>query len=185
MTVQEMSKRTTTALRMTGWSLAALLLITPAAAMTMGVGGVNWSPGDFAFAAVMFAIVGGLFELAARASANIAYRAAVVLAVACAFLQIWINLAVGIIGNEDDPANTTYFIVVIVAITASAVAAGRAQLMGRAMIVVMATQILFSAVHLIDGHFTAAIDLFFVSLWLLSSRLFTRAAREIGEPAKV
>lgn len=177
MTTNEMSPTTTRTLRIVGWSLAAALLALPAVAMQF-TSEVAWNGGDFIFAGVMFGIVGGLFELAARASANIAYRAAVVIAVACGFLQIWINLAVGIIGNEDNPANATYFVVVLVAISGSVVAAGRARWMVRAMAVAMGAQVLFSAVHLIDGHFTAVIDVFFASLWYLSAHLFARAAKE-------
>jgi hypothetical protein len=173
-----MSDRSTRNLRIAGWSLAAALLAAPAIAMQFHASGVKWDLSDFLFAGVMFGIVGGLFELAARASRSLAYRAAVVLAVACAFLQIWINLAVGIIGNEDNPANLTYFVVVLIAITGSAVAMGRAQLMARAIIVALVAQVLFCALHLLDGHFTVVIDLFFVALWLLSSSLFARAAGE-------
>jgi hypothetical protein len=173
-----MSDRSTRNLRVTGWSLAALLLLAPVVAMQFEASGVNWSAGDFIFAGTMFAIVGGLFELAARASKSLAYRAAVVLAVASCFLQVWINLAVGIIGNEDDPANITYFVVVLVAICTAVVARGEARLMARATLVALVVQAMFCAVHLIEGHFTVVIDLFFAALWLLSSRLFARASNE-------
>jgi hypothetical protein len=182
MTANLMSDRTTRNLRIAGWTLAIALLALPAVAMQFTTE-VNWTASDFIFAGVVFAVVGGLFELAARASANIAYRAAVVVAVASAFLQLWITLAVGIIGSEDNPANWTYIAMVLIAISASAVAQGKAILMARAMLVVLGVQVLFSALHLIDGHFTLVIDLFFASLWFLSSRLFARAAGEIANPA--
>jgi hypothetical protein len=177
MSANEMSQRTTSTLRIAGWSLAVILLALPAVAMQF-TSEVAWTASDFIFAGVLFALVGGVFELAARASANNAYRAAVVVAVASAFLQLWITLAVGIIGSENNPANWTYIAMVLIAISAAAVAQGKALLMARAMIVVLAMQALFSALHLIDGHFTLVIDLFFGSLWFLSSRLFARAARE-------
>ncbi len=182
MTANDMSQRTTRNLRVAGWSLAAALLALPAVAMQF-TSEVAWTGSDFIFAGVVFAVAGGLFELAARASANIAYRAAVVIAVACGFLQLWITLAVGIIGSEDNSANWTYIVMVVIAISTSAVAQGKARLMAWAMIVVLAVQVLFSAVHLIDGHFTLVIDLFFASLWFLSSRLFARAAGETAEAA--
>lgn len=178
MTATEMNPRSTRTLRIAGWSLAVLLLLAPAAAMMAGAEGVNWTISDFIFAGVVFAIIGGLFELAARSTANVAYRAAVFFAVACAFLQLWISGAVGIIGDEDNPANWTYYAVVLIAMSASAVAAGRARPMARAMAVTMAMQLLFFALHMIDGHVTAVIDLFFSALWLLSARLFGRAAGE-------
>lgn len=177
MTTNTMSERTTRILRIAGWSLAAALLALPAVAMQF-TKEVAWTASDFIAAGLIFAIVGGLFELAARASANIAYRAAVVIAVGCAFLQLWITLAVGIIGSEDNSANWTYIAMVLIAISAAAVAQGKARLMARAMIVVLLVQALFSAIHLIDGHFTLVIDLFFGALWFLSSRLFARAADE-------
>ncbi len=38
-----------------------------------------------------------------------AYRFAVGVALAAAFLLVWMNLAVGLIGSEDNPANLMYF----------------------------------------------------------------------------
>lgn len=173
-----MSDRSTRILRITGWSIAAMLLVAPAIAMQFDGNGVNWTPSDFIFAGVVFAVVGGLFELAARASRNIAYRAAVVVAVACGFLQLWITLAVGIIGSEDNPANWTYIAIVLMAISGAAVAFGNPRALARAMVVMAGVQVLFSALHLIDGNFTVVIDLFFTALWILSARLFGRAAEQ-------
>lgn len=175
MPTTDMSDRTTRNLRIAGWSLAAGLLLLPAVAMQFD-NGVNWTASDFVFAGVMFGIVGGLFELAARASRNFAYRMAVVVAVACPFLQLWITLAVGIIGSEDNPANWTYLAMVLMAIGVAVVAMGEARLMARAMLAMAGMQALFSALHLLDGHFTLVIDSFFAALWILSSRLFARAA---------
>ena len=39
-------------------------------------------------------------------------------------------------------------------------------------------QLFFFALHMIDGHMTAVIDLFFTALCLLASRLFALAARQ-------
>jgi hypothetical protein len=63
---------------------------------------------------VMVMAVGLTYELAVRTTGNIAYRAAVGVALAAAFMLFWSNLAVGIIGNEDNPANLMYFGVVAV-----------------------------------------------------------------------
>jgi hypothetical protein len=173
-----MSDRSTRMLRITGWSIAALLLVAPAIAMQFAGTGVNWTASDFVFAAVIFGLVGGLFELAARASRNISYRAAAVIAVASGFLQLWITLAVGIIGNEHNPANWTYIAVVLTGLSVAAVAKGNARTLARAMAVMAVLQVFFFALHMIDGHVTAVIDLFFTALWVLSSRLFARAAKQ-------
>jgi hypothetical protein len=173
-----MSDRTTRILRIVGWSAAALLLAAPAIAMRFPGSGVNWTASDFIFAGIVFALVGGLFELAARASRNVSYRAAVAIGVACGFLQLWITLAVGIIGNEDNPANWTYIAMVLAALSVAAVSLGEPRTLSRAMLVMAVLQLIFFALHMIDGHFTGVIDLFFTALWVNSSRLFARAARQ-------
>jgi heme/copper-type cytochrome/quinol oxidase subunit 4 len=173
----EMSPATTRALRITGWSLAAGLLALPALAMQF-TDDVNWTGGDFLFAAVIFGTVGGLLELAARASSNLAYRVAVAAAVVCGFLQIWINLAVGIIGNEDNSANWTYFAVVFMAAAGAIVALGDPRALMRAMLAAAGAQFLFSIIHALDGTPTPIIDGFFILVWVLAARLFARAAKE-------
>ena len=174
----DMSPQTTRLLRIAGWSTAALLLIAPAIAMQFEGNGVNWTASDFIFAAVIFGTVGGLFEIAARASSNLAYRIGVVAAVLCGLLQIWINLAVGIIGNEDNPANWTYFAVVLMAASGAIVAFGKPRGLMLTMLAAAAAQVLFSIVHAVNGTPTPIIDGFFVALWLLAARLFHRAERE-------
>jgi hypothetical protein len=101
-----------------------------------------------------------------------------VVAVASGFLQLWITLAVGIIGSEDNPANWTYIAVVLTAMCIAAAAVGNTRMLSRGMAVMAGLQVLFFALHMIDGHFTAVIDLFFSALWILSSRLFALAARQ-------
>lgn len=171
----DMSETTTRTLRTAGWSLAAALLALPAVAMQF-TEEVQWTGGDFVFAAVVFAIVGGVFEIAARATRNLAYRLATVLAVACAFLQVWINLAVGIIGNEDNPANWTYFAVVLMAVSVAVVALGEARLLARGMWALAVLQVLFSILHFANGTPTPIVDGFFAALWIAAGRLWLRAA---------
>lgn len=174
MTTNDMSDTTTRTLRIAGWTLAACLLALPAVAMRF-TSEVNWTGSDFVFAGVIFAIVGGLFELAARTTSNIAYRVATVLAVGCGFLQVWINLAVGIIGNEDNPANLTYFAVVGAAVSGAIVALGSARGLARTMALAAALQVAFSILHWIDGTPTPIIDGFFAALWIAAARLYFRA----------
>lgn len=174
----DMSARSTRILRIAGWSLAAGLLALPAIAMMAGADGVNWTASDFVFAGVFFAVVGGIFEVAARASRNLAYRVATVFAVASAFFQIWINLAVGIIGNEDNPANWTYFAVVLTAISGAVVALGDPRNLARAMWLTAGLQVAFSILHAVNGTPTPVIDAFFAALWIAAGRLWLRAAHQ-------
>jgi hypothetical protein len=79
------------------WGTAAFLLLLPVVVMQF-TNEVNWDETDFIVFGVMLVIACGTYELAARMTGNTAYRAAVGVAIVAAFLFIWINLAVGIIG---------------------------------------------------------------------------------------
>ena len=90
------------------WSGAIALLLAPAVAMQFSAE-VNWTPADFIVFGTMLAIAGGTVEIAARASRDQAYLIATVIAVGAGFLMVWANLAVGIIGSENNPANLIFF----------------------------------------------------------------------------
>src|SRR5688500_14460725 len=90
------------------WGIAAAALLVPAAAMQIS-DQVRWGPADFALAAALLLAIGGSFELAVRTRASSAYRAGVAVALGTGFLLVWSNLAVGVIGGEDSPANLLYF----------------------------------------------------------------------------
>ena len=91
---------------------------------------VIWDLADFAFAGALVVGVGVTYELAAKMTGNTACRAAVGVALAAAFILIWMNLAIGIIGAEDNPANLMYGGVLAVAIIGAVI--GRFQPAGMA-----------------------------------------------------
>jgi hypothetical protein len=108
---------------------AAFILLLPLLAMQM-TDEVVWDLADFAVAGALLVGTGLMYELAVRKPGNTAYRAAVGVALAAAFILIWMNLAVGIIGAEDNPANLMYGGVLAVAIIGAAI--GRFQPAGMA-----------------------------------------------------
>ena len=140
--------------RIAAWSAAALLLLLPLVAMQF-TDEVNWTAADFVVFGAMLACAGGAFELAARMTRNTAYRAAVGVALAAAFLLVWTNGAVGIIGSEDNPANLMFGGVLAVGLVGAAVVAAVAGM----------------------GYIFVATALF-AALWLGSAWLFRRAALE-------
>ena len=171
--------------RLVGWGAAVALILTPLVAMQF-TREVNWTAGDFIFAIVLIGGVGLLFEFAVRASRNWSYRGGVALALTAAFLTIWINAAVGIIGNEDNPLNLVFLVIVAFAIVGSIVAGGKAALMARAMTVAAAAQALVGVVvfaadagaSLPPGPVKLLILIeFFAALWLSSALMFRKAAR--------
>lgn len=107
--------------RLTGWGFAAALLLLPAIAMQF-TREVTWDETDFIAWGLMLGTIGGLFELAVRMSSNWAYRAGFGLALLGAFLVTWANLAVGIVGSDDNPNNAMFFWALTVGILGAAVA---------------------------------------------------------------
>lgn len=119
--------------RVIGWGLAAALLVLPLVAMQF-TAEVDWDETDFIVMGAMVATVGGLFELAVRLSRSWAYRGAFALALLGAFLVTWVNLAVGIVGSEDNPANLYFFAALGVGLLGALLTGGKAHGMALAML---------------------------------------------------
>jgi hypothetical protein len=166
--------------RLIGWAIPVVLLTIPWLAH------FPWTASDFIFAGVLFAITGGTFELAVRASGSWVYRAGAALAILASFFTVWVNLAVGIIGSEDNPLNLLFFGVIAAAIVGSIVAKFEAAGMVRAMSVAAALQGLIGVGVLLAGWGASEppglVRLFllielFAAAWLLSAWVFRKAAR--------
>ncbi len=170
-------------LRLFGWGAAVAAIVTPLVAMQF-TSEVNWTILDFAFATVLIGGAGLLFELVVRASDDWAYRGGGALALAAAFLLIWVNAAVGIIGNEDNPANLVFLAIIAIAVAGSIVAGGKSALMARAMVVTAGAQALVGIVFAFNRHaeppgrvgLLILIE-FFAALWFASAWLFRKAAQ--------
>lgn len=163
--------------RLVVWGAAATLMVLPVLAMRF-TNEVDWDPGDFMFLGILLVGVGLTYELAARLSDRRAYQAAVGIAFAAAFLSIWINLAVGIIGTEDNPANLIYGGVLAVAAAGAIIARLRPRGMARAMIAAAFAQMLTFVVALTAGlGFTGPITVFFTALCHISLAVSEGGAR--------
>ena len=161
--------------RIAVWGTAALILPLPLLAMRL-TGEVAWDLADFAIFGAMLFVACGTYELAARVSGNNAYRAAVGVALAAAFILVWMNLAVGIIGNEENPANLMYGGVLAVGLIGAIIARFLPHGMARTLVGMALGQALVAAIA--GGDSTWSLTGFFVALWLTSARLFREAARE-------
>ena len=115
------------------WLGAAALLAVPAVAMRF-TAEVRWTAFDFAFFAGMLAVLLLGYELIARNGRG-AYRIAGGVALAAAFLLVWINGAVGIIGDEGNRANLMYGAVLLVVAGGAMLTRLRAAGMARTMAV--------------------------------------------------
>lgn len=170
--------------RVAGWGTAAAIVLAPLVAMQLQAPGVNWTAGDFIFAAGLVGMAGLLLELAVRASGSWAYRGGAGLALAAAFLLVWVNGAVGIIGDEDNPANLVFAVIVLMAIAGSIGAGGKASGMARAMFTAGIVQAFvggfifaFNSSAEPPGRFGLLLLIEALAVpWLVSALLFRRAA---------
>lgn len=126
------------------------ILLMPLVAMQF-TDEVVWDAVDFAVAGALLFITGLAYELVARRSSKIVYRAAVAVALATALFLTWANLAVGIIGSENEPANLMYFGVLVVGIIGALAARFRPPGMARALLAMAGTQALIAAIALLAG----------------------------------
>jgi hypothetical protein len=158
------------------WGVAAALLLLPAAAMQF-TDEVQWTAGDFVFAGVLIGGVGLAFELAVRMTRDPFYRAGVAAALAAAFLIMWANGAVGMIGSEDNPFNLLFYGVIAVALAGAVAARFRPAGMARAMGLAAAAHALTAVIGMFTDLRGGLVSTAFAGLWLLSAWLFGRAAR--------
>lgn len=153
----------------------AVLLLLPFLAMQFSHE-VTWSPSDFAIAGALLFGSGLTYELVSRKGNTTAYRAAVGLAVMTGLALVWINLAVGLIGDEDNPANLMYAGVLAVGLAGALIARLRPRGMAYAMYATAAAQMLTAVVAQAAGWgFTFVLNGFFALLWAGSGLLFRSA----------
>lgn len=159
----------------TAFILLIPLLVAPA-----------WTLSDFVVAGAVIFGTGLTYVLVARKAGNIAYRAAVGVALAAAFLLVWISLAVGIIGHSGDLANSMYVGVLAVGIIGAIIARFQPHGMARALFATALAQTLVAVIVLIFGlglPWSPPVEIlgltgFFVALFVGSALLFRHAARE-------
>lgn len=167
--------------RLLGWGGAGALLLLPLVARA------PWTLSDFIVAGAMLGGAGLLIELAVRASGNWAYRAGAGFAVLAGLLLIWVNGAVGFLGDEDNPANLMFAGVLLIAVLGTVLAGFRPAGMARAMFATAGAQVLVAAIALVfrlgspgnAGLFEAVFGTaMFVTLWLISAGLYRKAATD-------
>ena len=151
-------------MRIPVWSAAAFLLLLPLAAMQF-TNEVNWIGSDF--------LIMGIMLLAACCT----YEFAV--AVAASFLLVWVNLAVGIIGEEveNDIDNLLFVGVILAWVIGGLIARFRPHGMSYAMIAATTVHVAIGLLAAIAGWgYEAAVSgALFCATWLASASLFRKA----------
>ena len=165
---------------------SALLLSLPLVAMLF-TDEMAWGPGDFVLAGVLLVGTGLLYELAAGSTNTTAYRVAVGVALATGVILVWANLAVGLIGSEDNPANLMYVGVLAVGLVGALLARLEPRGMARASFATAIAQALVPVVAIIlwQPPMTSGlvrvlgVNAFFCALWVGSALLFRRASARL------
>jgi len=164
-------------LRRVIWTLAAVLLLSPAAAMQF-TDEVRWDALDFIAFAAMLVAACGAYETAVLLSGGRLFRAAAALAILAAFLSTWANLAVGIVREEQSSVNLVFFGVMAMGLLGALVARLRAGGLAWVVAGMAASQ---SAVYLSVGPLGLGVTPWqawlFPGVWLVSTALFALASR--------
>jgi hypothetical protein len=150
------------------FAVTGAILAIPLIAMQFSTE-ANWTSFDFVVAGTMLLVSGLTAEYLWRLSGSFEYRAASLLTVFTGLFMLWVNLAVGIIGNEDHPANTLYSLVLIVGISGAFAARFRPAGMAVAMTV---TAILLAAIPVVAFFlWRMPLDIAMVRTFVLNSML--------------
>lgn len=163
------------------WGTAITLMLAATIAK-LTLPDFGWSPGDFVAAAVMLGGGALAFELALRlARGSTAYLIAAAMGIGACFLLVWINGAVGMIGNEDDPANLGFLAIVVVAMLGTLVVRARAAAMALVATICGVAQLGMAGyafwLSSIEG---IVASLVLAGIWFAAAHLFRLAAREQG-----
>lgn len=121
-----------------------------------------------------------------RKSGTTLYRIGGAVALVAGFIPTWVNVAVGIVG-EDDPSNLGFFGVVVTAAACAFVARFRAGDMARAMLAVAVVQA-WLALVIVTAPSTSdegtmrvlVVSTGLTVLWLISAMLFRLSAKRSG-----
>lgn len=165
---------------------AGLLLLLPLLAMKF-TDEVAWSLTDFFTAGILLFVTGLTFKLITRRSGETAYQIAVGFALIAGLFLLWANLAVGIIGSEDNPANLMYFGVLAVGMIGAFIVHFQPAGMSRTMFAMACAQALVAVIALIAGMHKSpgssvteilSVNGFFMVLFAVSALFFRYTAEK-------
>ncbi len=159
---------------------SAFILLLPLLAMQF-TDEVVWDLTDFIVAGALLVSTGFTYKLTVARAGNTAYRMAVGVALFTALLIVWINLAVGIVGIEGNPANLMYFGVVAFGVIGVFLARFQPLLVGYAMFATALVQAAVAVITLWGGYGSIGIvlglNMLLIALWTLAAWLFRKGSQ--------
>lgn len=152
------------------------LLLVPLVAMQFS-DQVAWGPFDFVVAGGLALCAIFAYELLRRRTGNLAYHAGAGAATAGAFFLVWVNLAVGMIGEAGNDRNMLYGAVLAVGLLGAFLARFRARGMARALFATALAQGLVCVlIQVKDWQSPLLLNWMFAFVWLGSAALFQHAS---------
>lgn len=166
--------------------LTGFLLLLPLIGMQFS-SEVKWPLSDFIIAGILLFGTGFIYKLVTKSSLRISYRIAVAFALFTGLSLIWINIAVGLIGSENNPANLMYYGVIAIGIIGAIVGRFESKKMQQTLFVMAGTQALIAIVALFNGMHQIlgssvteifGVNGFFITLFLVAALLFRYADQQ-------
>lgn len=163
---QVTSPRPRTPWRLLGWGAIAILLSIPA------IFGFPWTASDFVTMSLLLGSVGLGVEFLVRQSGSLFVRLGALVALLTGFLTIWVNLAVGMIGSEDNPYNLLFIVLTALVLIGGISVRLDARAMSTLMIGAAAGQCALALGGLGVDQRGAIFSALFALLWLFAAALF-------------
>lgn len=173
-----------------------LLLLIPLIAMQF-TNEVNWTIFDFVVAAILLFGTGFTYKLLTSKVKSFTQKAAIIVAIGSSLFLVWTNLAVGIIGSEDNPVNIIYFFVIGIGIAGAVMSRFKSRGLSLTMFAIAIILLLIAFAVLIyawtqsDDFKTNELMAYigfhglFILLFFISGVLFRQAAQDEAGLEKV
>jgi hypothetical protein len=170
--------------RVVGWSGMLFLLLTPLIAMQF-YPTIQWHGTDFMLAAVILGIGGALVELTSVLTPNQFARAGAFVAITASIIVFGANIAVGMIGDEGEPINLLFGIVLFVAIAGGWLSSLHSLILPTFMAAAGTIQAaigLFAGILGHDAH-GGVLTILLALMWWISAGLFLVALKRRHRPS--
>lgn len=163
-----------------------LILLIPLIAMQFS-NEVVWTLSDFVIAGTLLFGTGLTYTLITRKSGKIAYRLAIGFALFTGLFLIWVNMAVGIIGSENNDINLLYFLVIFTGIVGGFISQFQPKGLMLTLFSMAVVQALIAVTALLTGMGDApgssayeiiAVNGFFITLFVVAGSLFRYADQD-------
>lgn len=164
----------------------AFLLLIPLIAMQFS-NEVVWTLSDFILAGILLFSTGLTYKLITKKSENPAYRIAIGFALFAGLFLIWSNLAVGIIGSENNDINLWYYGIIVIGILGAFMGNFSAKGMERTLYAMAVVQAIITIIALLTDMDQLAgssvlrilaVNGFFIMLFVASALLFRYAKQK-------